>query len=295
MSIVVAGIAVSQSLVFVWSFFGVIASLYNPLVPLLRIFNQRFLVKRLCIREIAIRYRGSVLGSLWAFLVPVVMLGLYTLVFGGLFGVSWDGDESAGLAAYAVQLYCGMVVFQIFQECMTRAPLLVTAVPNYVKKVVFPLDILPVPVLGAAMFHGCIGSLVVVAVNAAFNHAFSWTMFLFPLVWVPLIFWCLGIMWWFAALGVYVRDIEHIAGLSAQILFFASPVIYPLSKVPEPFLQILKLNPLTWIVAGQRATLLGSGAIPWWPLLIVGFAGVCLLVSGFAFFQRVRPGFSDII
>jgi lipopolysaccharide transport system permease protein len=223
------------------------------------------------------------------------MLALYTLVFGGLFGVSWDGDNSAGLAAYAVQLYCGMVVFQIFQECLTRAPQLITAVPNYVKKVVFPLDILPVPVMSAAMFHGCIGSLVVVVVHGVFNHALNWTLLLFPLVWIPLVFWCLGIMWWVAALGVYVRDVQHIVGLGAQILFFASPIIYPLSRVPEPFRQILKLNPLTWIVAGQRAALLNGNGIPWIPLMIVGLTGFVLFISGYAFFQRLRPGFSDVI
>lgn len=257
--------------------------------------RHRYLVGQLARREIAERYRGTLLGFIWPFLTPLAMLCIYTAVFGGIFRSSWPGQEGTGLAGYAVMLYGGLVVFQVFSECVNRAPMLIVSVPNYVKKVVFPLEVLPVTALITALFHGMINVLVLLIVHAVVNHTFVWTVLLLPLAWLPLGAWCLGLLWWLSALGVYLRDILHAVALGLQVLFFASPILYPLERVPAALRPWLQLNPLTPLIDAQRRVLLGGQPPAWGSWALSLGTGLLVMWSGFLFFRHVRKGFSDVL
>ncbi len=257
--------------------------------------RHHYLIAQLARREISERYRGTLLGFVWPFLTPLSMLCIYTAVFGGIFKASWPGQEDTGLAGYAVMLFSGLIVYQVFSECANRGPLLILSVPNYVKKVVFPLEILPVSAVIGALFQGAINILVLLLVHAAVNHTIVWTIVLLPIVWLPLAAWCLGMLWWLSALGVYLRDIQHGVAIGLQVLFFASPILYPLERVPAAARPWLQLNPLTAMIDAHRSILI-EGALPaWTPWFLSLAAGVLVMWSGFAFFRHVRKGFADVL
>lgn len=263
--------------------------------PLISLWRQKYLIRQLAKREISARYRGSILGFLWPFISPLVMLGVYTIVFGVVFKAKWSDEAGSGLADYAVQLYAGLVVFQVFQECVARAPTLITAVPNYVKKVVFPLEVLPVSVLLAALFHGVISTVILLVFNGAVNHTLHWTLVWLPLVWLPLLGFSIGCTWLVSAIGVYVRDIQHVVSLGLQVLFFATPILYPLSRAPDRLRWLLRLNPLCDIIANQRAVLV-EGVPPCWTALGIGLVcGVVIAAAGYAFFMHTKRGFADVV
>jgi lipopolysaccharide transport system permease protein len=267
----------------------------RELRPFRNLWQNRYLIRQLAKREIAARYRGSCLGFLWPFLVPLVMLAVYTCIFGVIFKATWSEDSSSGLADYAVQLFAGLVVFQVFQECVARAPTLIIEVPNYVKKVVFPLEVLPLSILMAAVFQGVISSLILLAFNFMVNHTVHTSVVWLPVVWLPLLAWCVGVVWIVAAIGVYVRDVQHVVVLGLQILFFATPILYPLTKVPPRFVPLLQLNPLSGIIANQRSVLI-AGTLPSWSTLVVGFlSGAVVAGVGYAFFMHTKKGFADVI
>lgn len=256
--------------------------------------RNKSLLRHLIKREIAGRYRGSILGILWSFINPLVMLAVYTVVFGYVFQSRW-GAATDGVHNFALVLFAGLIVFNLFSECVSRAPSLILSNVNYVKKVVFPLELLPWVSLGAALFHFTIGLSVVVVFNLVVNHTIEWTILFLPVLLLPLGLLIVGISWFLAGLGVFLRDISQVIGLVLSVLLFLSPLFYPVSVVPEPFRALLYANPLTYVIDQARGLILW-GRLP----SLIGLAQYSLGASviaylGFYFFQRARKGFADVL
>ncbi|ASW00227.1 sugar ABC transporter permease [Paraburkholderia aromaticivorans] len=248
-------------------------------------------------REVIGRYRGSVFGLAWSFFNPVLMLAVYTFVFSFVFKSRWGAAATApvGHGEFAMMLFVGMTVHALFAECINRSPLLVLQNASYVKKVIFPLEIFPVIALCSAVFHLFISMLVLVAGLLLVNGSVHLTVLLFPLVVLPLFLLSLGVGWFLAATGVYVRDIAQATAFLASVLMFLSPVFYPISALPEKYRIWLQLNPLTFFIEESRAVLVGGSLPDFAALGLYLVASVVVAWLGYWWFQSARRGFADVI
>jgi lipopolysaccharide transport system permease protein len=268
----------------------------NPTRVVSSLWLHRGLIGQMIRREIGQRYRGAHLGMVWSFLVPLMMMAVYTFVFSVVFKARWRTDVDASpTGEFALTLFAGITAFNVFSEVINRAPSLVLSVPNYVKKVVFPLEILPVVALGGALVNGLISSVLVLMGAAVFMHTLSPTVIFLPLAFLPLMLLSLGLGWFLASLGVYVRDTVQVTGITVQVLFFLSPVFYPVSAVPEKFRPLLLLNPLSTILESFRRCLLWGQMPDWQSLGLCTFGGAVLCMLGYAWFVRTKKGFADVI
>jgi lipopolysaccharide transport system permease protein len=257
--------------------------------------DHRQLITQLIRQEIVGRYRGSMLGMLWSLVTPVLMLLIYTFVFSVVFGARWSGLEQGGKAGFAVVLFAGMAVFNVFSDVVVRAPLLVMANTNYVKRVVFPLEILPVVQMGNALFHFVISLLAWLVAAWWILGSVPVTALLLPLVMGPLVLGTLGVAWVLASLGVFVRDIAQTVGLLVTATLFLTPIFYPLNAIPAEYRGFIQLNPLTHVVVQARAVLI-EGELPGAGALVLHWgAGLAVLWLGFAWFQKTRKGFADVV
>lgn len=258
------------------------------------LWRNRGLITALTKREVIGRYRGSFMGILWSFFNPVFMLAVYTFVFSVVFKARWSGGSESRVE-FALVLFAGMIVFNLFSECINRAPGLILANVNYVKKVVFPLEILPFVSLGAATFHLLISTVVWLLFYLLFFGVPHPTVLLFPLVLLPLVLFTLGVSWMLASLGVYLRDVGQVVGVLTTALLFLSPIFYPVTALPAEYQTLLHLNPLTSIIEQTRHVLVW-GRLPnaafWVVATIVGGAIAWL---GFVWFQKTRKGFADVL
>lgn len=258
--------------------------------------RHRDLVWQMTKREVISRYRGSLLGVAWSFFHPLLMLGVYTFIFSKVFQSRWpEAPGAAGTTDVAVVLFSGMLIHALFAECVNRAPSLVLAHPNYVKKVVFPLEVLPWVTMGSAVFHLAASLAVLLAGLMAGTLGLRPSVLLFPLVLAPFVMLTMGLCWFLAATGVYLRDLGHAVGVLTTVLLFLSPVFYSPSAIPVGWSWLIRLNPLTFIIEESRNVLLW-GRAPYWPGLLL-YTAVGLLVAqlGFRWFQTARRGFADVI
>ena len=261
------------------------------LVPL----RFRSLFRQFLRREILGRYRGSMLGITWAFITPLLMLGVYTFVFVGVFKARWPGAEESGGLAFALRLFAGLMVFNLFSEVVGRAPTLIVEQPNLVKKVAFPLELLPFITLGSALFHFFLSTVILLTGVVVFDHQLPVTILLLPLVILPLLPLLLGLGWLLAALGVFVRDIGPIVGLSVSLLMFLSPVFYSSSSLSPRWQFWMGLNPLTPVIENLRLVVF-SGAMPNWGDWCLALGAACVMaVFGAWIFRMTRDGFADVL
>jgi lipopolysaccharide transport system permease protein len=254
----------------------------------------RELVTSLARRELQQRYRGSLLGMAWTLVNPLLMLAIYTFVFASVFRMRWP-QVSDNPLDFALMLFAGLLVFNVFAECMGRAAGLVLSTPNLVKKVVFPLHLQAWSVLGAALCQGAINLAVLLLAMLAVRGTIPWTAVLLPAVAIPLCLVLLGALWLVSALGVYLRDIGQLIGHLVMMLMFLSPLFYPVEAIPEAFRDLFFLNPMTALITEARKVLV-IGTLPDWSTL--GIYTLCALGfawAGYAFFQRARRGFADVL
>ncbi len=264
-----------------------------PLADYLLPLRHLGLLRQLCARDLHARYRQSWLGTLWIVLTPLAMLAVYTLVFRHVMRVPWPGGDEGNLA-FALRIYAGLAVFLFFAECVNRAPALVLEQPNLVRKVVFPLEVLPWVNAATASVGLGVAGLLLAALALVSGTGLHATLLLLPLVWLPLLPWVLGLGWLLSGLGAYVRDVGQVLSLLVSALMFLSPVFFPEEALPAGARAWLALNPLAPVMSGTRALL--SGEAPGW-LALGAVAGVGLAVAllGALFFRRVRPGFADVV
>ncbi|MEP9318838.1 ABC transporter permease [Pseudomonas sp. LABIM340] len=266
----------------------------SPREMLASFLRNRGLIKELVKREVIGRYKGSYMGILWSFFNPILMLAVYTFVFSVVFKARWNtNSESKG--EFALILFAGLILFNIFSECITKAPGIILYNANYVKKVVFPLEILPWVSLGAALFHGAISLAVWLAVYIFTFGLPPATALLLPTIIVPFALFILGLSWTLSALGVFLRDTSQFIGIATTAILFMSPIFYPISAIPEDYRQFLFMNPLTLIIE-QGRNLLYWGITPS-PYLIIGYTAGATTIAwlGFVLFQKTRKGFADVI
>lgn len=267
----------------------------RPTTLLRTLWTHRGLIRHLTWRNVLVRYRGSVLGVLWSFLLPLMMLAVYTFVFGVVLKSRWPNPKAASMGGFTLTLYCGLVVYALFSETLNAAPQLIVGNPNYVKKVVFPLEILPLCSLGASMFQALIGIIALLLCEVAFTGTLSPTLYWFPVVLLPLLMFTLGLAWLLASLGVYLRDTGQVIGVVLQVVMFLSPIFYSIEQLPAGFQTAMRANPLTVIVENARNTLLWGRPPEWKWLAITVVASVVVMQLGYVWFMKTRRGFADVL
>ena len=260
------------------------------------LWHNRQLISQMTKREVVGRYKGSALGLAWSFFNPIFMLMVYTFVFSEIFKSRWGGvggDDSK--TQFALVLFAGMIVLSLFSEVLNRAPSLILGNVNYVKKVVFPLEILPVIAIGAALFHSLISLCVLLAAFVFFNGYMQWTAIFTPLVLLPLVILATGFAWMLASLGVFLRDVGQTIGIITTVLMFLSPVFYPVSAVPERFQSFILANPLTFIIEQAREVLIWGHLPNWLGMGAYTLAAILIAWLGYVWFQKTRKGFADVL
>lgn len=266
----------------------------SPAAMLKSLWGNRELIAQMTRREVVGRYKGSVMGLLWSFLNPLFMLVVYSFVFSVVFKARWSGSGESQ-TQFAVILFAGMTVHALFAEVLNRAPGIILGNVNYVKKVVFPLEILAVVSLGAALFHALVSLLVLLVAFAMLNGFIHWTAIFAPLVLLPLMLLSLGFGWILSSLGVFVRDIGQLIGVFTTALLFLSPVFFPVSALPESFQPWLNLNPLTFIIEQSREVLIWGHLPDWQGLTLYSIGAGIFAWLGFFWFQKTRKGFADVL
>lgn len=266
----------------------------SPLMVFTSVSSHWSLIRQLTRREIVSRYRGSFLGVVWAFLHPLLMLTVYTLVFRGAFGLRW-GREGESALDFGLLVFAGLIVHALFAESMHRAPYLIVNHGNYVKKIVFPLEILAWTSLGSAVFHAAVSTCVLILFYGLLHRSLHWTMLLVPLLFIPLVLVTLGMSWFLASAGVFIRDVGQASGPLTTVMLFLSPVFYPLSAFPDAYRGLLYGNPLTFLIM-QAQDLLIWGKGPSW----TGIAAYCLgsyviAWCGLLWFHKTRKAFADVL
>lgn len=253
------------------------------------------LFRQLLKREVMQKYRGSYLGVLWNFILPITMMLVYSFVFGVVFKARWDLQVSDSNAEFAIILFVGIALYTVFSETVSVAPLLITSNANYVKKVVFPLELLSITSIGNSLVQLLFNLIVILVSKSIIIGQFDATIFLFPLILIPLLLLTLGVSWILSAIGAYIRDMRQASAIITLIFGYATPVFFPLSAVPENLRWILKLNPMTTIVNSAREVLIYGVMPDWLALGKVFILAYIIMLVGFYFFQKVKPGFADAI
>lgn len=265
---------------------------FNPLAIGAGLLRHRAIIAQLTKRDLLLKYRGAYLGIAWAFLYPLLLLAVFSLVFGSIVPARW-GDAGAGHST-VLWLYAGLVVFSFFAEAVSRAPAVVRGYPAFVKKVLFPVDTLPVTLVGTAALHLAL-NLAILTGAAAVSGGFHATMLLAPVVLLPAVLFALGGAWLAAAVGVFIRDLVNIVPILVQGLLFLSPIFYALDAAPPHLHPLLLANPLTLPIEQLREVLFLARAPDWGAWLAATLAGLAVAGAGNAVFQHLREEFADVL
>lgn len=265
----------------------------GPLAPLLTVWHHRTLIGRLARRDIEARHRGSALGLLWSVLNPLIMMAAYTFMFTMIFRARWGGG--GGTAEFAVLMFSGMVLFTIFAECANRAPGLMLENLSYIKKVVFPLEIMPVVVLLSALFNAAIGFVILAVFSLVVMGPPPPTVLLLPLVLLPLCLFTLGLTWVLSAAGVFLRDLRQVVTVLVTVMMFLSPIFYPVSAVPAEVQAVILANPLAILLERSKDVMFWGHGLPpvEWTLVCLG--SLLWAWLGHTFFVKTRRGFADVV
>lgn len=256
--------------------------------------NNRYLLWQLAKKDIEQRYKGSVLGMLWSIIVPILMLIIYTFVFSEIFQAKWNIDTSDKYE-FALVLFCGLTAFNMVSEVMNRSATLIAANTNYVKKVIFPLELLPMVITFSALFNCVISYLILIAAKLILYRNVSVTLYQSLLVFVPLIVISVGVGYILSAISVYLKDIGNVISVLVMVLMYMSPVFFPLTSVPEKYRGICMANPMTYIIENFRNTMLYGLNINWY------FFGMSIIIAmafygiGYVVFMRTKEGFADVL
>jgi len=268
--------------------------LIDPLSPYRALCRHFALVVQMARRDVVGRYRGSFIGLLWSFFNPLLMLMIYTFVFGIIFNSRWNAQVT-GHFEFAIILFAGLNINSMFAECANRAPTLIVENTNFVKKVVFPLEILSWSALGSALFHLLISTVVLLIILLFVKGSLPWTIVLFPIVVACFLPFVAGTIWLLASLGVFLRDLKQATGIITTALMFLAPILYPKEFIPEPYRDWMYLNPLTVIVEASQDVLVWGRPPSWIHLGLYAVLACVFAWLAFAWFERSRKGFADVL
>lgn len=260
-----------------------------------RISRHTDLLIQLWQRELSQRYRGSALGIAWPFLQPLLLLGVYTLLFGVIFKARWPEIATGGTVDFALVVFAGLVTFQVFSECVGAAPRLIFSNANFVKRVAFPLELLPLVKVAAALTQGLLSLGILVVALVLLGTPPGWSLLWLPLAWLPLMLFALGLSYFLSALGVFLRDIDQVIGVALTALFFGSAIFYPLSLVPEPARRILEWLPTAVFVEDTRRVLLYGQSPLRIESAVIGVLSLGVAVAGYRWFAARREVFADVL
>ena len=263
----------------------------NSLPVVARLWPHRYLLGQLIKRDVLLRYRGAMFGVLWLFLSPLFMLMIFSFVFGHVFQARWP--QQTERLPFWLLLYGGLIAFNIFSETVSRAPASVRGFPSFVKKIVFPVQVLPLVPLGSALVHGVFNLAILLAALAWYGELRAQALLL-PLLITPALLFALGLAWFFAAWGVFIKDMSQIVPLMVQVLMFISPVFYPAEAVPQALRPLYALNPLTPTIEACRAAIAGW-PISWFGWYLAFAAGLLVAGLGYAFFRHSQEEFADAL
>jgi lipopolysaccharide transport system permease protein len=266
----------------------------SPNAFLVSLITHRVLLWELAKRDFIGRYKGSFIGVIWTLLHPLLMLVIYTLVFSVAFKARWS-EVGSDRISFTLVLFSGLIVHGFFADCLNRSSGVIVNQPNYVKKVVFPLEILPCVVLCTALFHFLVSLSLLLAFCFALNVTLKISILLIPVIMFPLILMALGLTLIFASLGVYLRDIAQVMGVFTSVLLFLSPVFYRISAFPKEYRYLFSFNPLTLPIEQLRDLLLWGNAINWTDWCTSLLIGSLMCYFGFWWFQKSRKGFADVL
>lgn len=259
-----------------------------------RIWTHRHLVSLLIGRNVEASFRGSVLGKAWTALVPLLRLAVYTTVLGFILRVKWPGHHNTPLET-ALLYFVGLTLYDFFMEAINTAPGLMLENVNFVKKVVFPLEILPVAALGASLVRLCITSVILIIFFLFIRGLPPLASLSIPLVIAPYALVALGTVWFLSALGAYVRDLRQLIGVLALVMMYLSPIFFPLAVVPVSLRPVFYANPLAFPIESTRAALFAGQWPNWVALLVYAAVAWCFAAAGYYWFLRVKPGFADVV
>jgi lipopolysaccharide transport system permease protein len=246
-------------------------------------------------RDVLVRYKGSFIGLGWSLFNPLLLLFIYTYVFSEIFKYRWDGDGINSRVVFSIVMFVGMIVLNLFNDIINKAPYLIITNVNYVKKVVFPLEVLPVVSVLASMFNSIVSVVVLIFFCFCEYGYLNWTILYLPVIFMPLALVILGLSYILSALAVYVRDVTQSVGVISALLIFLTPVFYPVSAVPQNVRYFILMNPLSFIIEQMRDIVVFGVNPNWIGLLNYTIISVFICWSGFVFFQITRKGFSDVL
>ena len=256
---------------------------------------NRSLLWQFTLRNVELRHKGSHLGLIWSLLNPLLMMGLYVVVFGYIFGGSFGVLPQETRVDYALGIFFGLTLFQFVAEVMGIAPLIIVSNPNFVKKVIFPLEILPASNVGAALFHLMIGLVLALLGLIIFDRSVHWQLLWLPIIIAPLALLCLGIAWFISALGVFLRDIGQVMQFLTMALMYASAVFFPASKIIPSLWIFLRFNPVLLAIGLARDTALWAQPINFHHLAYLYCAGFVCCLLGHMAFKKMKPAFADVL
>ena len=256
---------------------------------------HRELLWQFTLRNVEVRHKGSHLGLIWSFLNPLLMLGLYVLVFGYIFGGSFGILPNESRVDYALGIFLGLTLFHFVSEVLGIAPSIIVGNPNFVKKVVFPLEILPAANVGGAVFHMLISLALVLLSIVIFGTSLSFGVLWLPVIILPLILLALGVAWFVSALGVFLRDIGQIMQFLSMALMFSSAVFYSAQKIPAPAWTFMRFNPILLAIELARDAALWNRPLNYNHLGYLYAAGLATCYLGHAAFRKMKPAFADVL
>lgn len=262
--------------------------------PFAALMRHKSLTWELTKREVLGRYRGASFGMAWSAISPFLMLGVYAFAFGSVLKSHWP-QQTGGGHPYAVILFVGLIVHGFFAECVTRAPGLIVGNTNFVKRVVFPLDILPWPMMFSALFHALVNVMVLALLMLILEHQLHPTLLLLPIVFLPLALLTIGMSWFLASLSVYFRDVSQVMPVIVTAALFLSSAIIPVAVLPPALQTLFKLNPLTYFIDEARVVVLTGGVPNWTALGVATLCGLLAAWLGHAWFLATQRGFADVL
>ncbi len=266
--------------------------LLSPLQPWRILYENRELIATLAYRNWQSRYKGSLFNFLWGFATPGFLLAIYYFAFGVILNLrSYPGS---GEVPYALSMFCGMAVYNLFSESVTAAARAVVFQPGYVKRAMFDLEVLPFASLGESLISGVIWLAVAVAAGFCAGRAGMSCLWL-PLLLIPYVLFCCGCVFFVSAGSVFLRDLPMIVTLLLQGLFFLCPVIYPVEIIPAAYRSWILLNPMAWFVESVRGAILSTGALNGQTAAVLYGTGVAVFLAGYFFFAKTKRGFADVL
>jgi lipopolysaccharide transport system permease protein len=262
--------------------------------PFVSLWERRVLFRRVLRRDVEASFRGSVLGVLWIVLIPLAMVAVYSFVFGVVLNSTWS-TEGATTGDVPLIYFCGVIIFGFFFDIVNRSPNHIRAHSTYVKKVIFPLDLLDWVLVGSAMTRLMIGLALLIVATAVLQQRIPFELPLVLLLLAPFALLMIGVAWILSAVGTYIRDLAPLITAVSPVVMFVSPVFYPLERVPEAFRGLYLLNPLTFPLENSRQVLFFGESIPWLGYGMYWLAAIAVFYAGYFFFERARPGFADVV